>query len=110
MSNSINYEVLRRTCEEAAAPLGAVALTLWEPLPYSIKFAKKAKIKIKFQKNEGSFFGQYPLIEKSPIATDTKYFLPKLFHSRQARKGQKHVICNFLTLFFQSTEVFCNKH
>ena len=31
---------------------------------------KKAKIKIKFQKMKGTFFGQHPLVEKSPTATD----------------------------------------
>ena len=31
---------------------------------------KNAKIKIKFPKNEGCFFGQHPLVEKSPTATD----------------------------------------
>ena len=31
---------------------------------------KNAKIKIKFQKNEGFFFGQHPLNKKSPTATD----------------------------------------
>ena len=30
---------------------------------------KKAKIKIKFQKNEGYLFGQHSLVEKSPTAT-----------------------------------------
>ena len=33
-------------------------------------FAKKAKIKIKFQKNEGYFFGQHLLVEESQTATD----------------------------------------
>ena len=31
---------------------------------------KKAKIKIKFQKNERYPFGQHPLVEKLPTATD----------------------------------------
>ena len=40
-------------------------------MPYSMKFVKKkkAKIKIKFQKNEGNFFGQHFLVEKSQTAT-----------------------------------------
>ena len=43
---------------------------------YSMKFAKKkAKIKIKFQKKEGYFFGQHPLVEKSPTATDKMYMM-----------------------------------
>ena len=33
-------------------------------------FKKKAKIKINFQKNEGYFSEQHPLVEKSPTATD----------------------------------------
>ena len=33
-----------------------------------MKFAKKSKINRKFQKNEGYFFGQHPLVEKSPSA------------------------------------------
>ena len=43
---------------------------------YLMKFAKKAKIKIKFQKNEGYFFGQHPLDEKSPtgVANNNFYF------------------------------------
>ena len=32
-------------------------------MPYSMKFAKNAKIKIKFQKNEGYFFGQHSLLK-----------------------------------------------
>ena len=42
-------------------------------MPYLMKFAKKkkVKIKIKFPKNKGYFFGQHLLIEKSPTATDT---------------------------------------
>ena len=40
-------------------------------MPYSMKFAKKyAKIEIKFQKMNGTFFGQHPLVEKSQTATD----------------------------------------
>ena len=38
-------------------------------MPYSMNFAKKANIKIKFQKNDGLFFGHHPLVEKSPTAT-----------------------------------------
>ena len=40
--------------------------------PYSIKFAtkKKAKIKIKFQKNKGCFFEQHPVVKKTPTDTD----------------------------------------
>ena len=34
---------------------------------YLMKFAKKAMIKIKFQKNEGYFFGKHPLVEMLPI-------------------------------------------
>ena len=40
-------------------------------MPYSIKFAKKAKIKIKFQKKK---FGQRPLAENSPTATDIQSY------------------------------------
>ena len=32
-------------------------------------FAKKAKIKIKFQKMKGTLFGRHPVIEKSPTVT-----------------------------------------
>ena len=39
-------------------------------MPYSMKFAKKTKIKIKLKKNEGYFFEQHPLVEKSPTPTD----------------------------------------
>ena len=35
---------------------------------------KNEKIKIKFQKNEGFFFGQHSLVEKSPTATDIYIF------------------------------------
>ena len=43
-----------------------------------MKFAKNANIKIKFQKMVGTFFGQLPLFETSPTATDIypyKYML-----------------------------------
>ena len=41
-----------------------------------MKFAKKEKIKIQFQKIKGTYiFGQHPLVEKSPTATAT--YLPK---------------------------------
>ena len=33
------------------------------------EICNKAKIKIKFLKNEGYFFGQHPLVEKTPTAT-----------------------------------------
>ena len=37
-----------------------------------MKFAKKAKIKIKFPKMKGIYlFGQHSLVEKSPTATDS---------------------------------------
>ena len=36
----------------------------------SMKFAKKAKNKIKFKKVKGTFFRQRPLAEKSPTSTD----------------------------------------
>ena len=39
-------------------------------MPSSMKFTNKANIKLQFQKNERNFFGQHPLIEKSPTATD----------------------------------------
>ena len=35
-----------------------------------MKFAKKSENKNKIAKNEGYFFGQHPLVEKSPTATD----------------------------------------
>ena len=40
---------------------------------YSMKFAKKTEIKIRFKKNEGYFFRQHPLVEKSLTATDVIY-------------------------------------
>ena len=36
-----------------------------------MKFAKKSEDKNKISKNEGLFFGQHPLVEKTPTATDT---------------------------------------
>ena len=43
------------------------------------KICKKiAKFKIKFQKNEEYFFGQHPLVEKSPTATDIYYNIYQL--------------------------------
>ena len=39
-------------------------------MPYSMKFAKKTKVEIKFQKMKGTyFFGKHPLVEKSPTVT-----------------------------------------
>ena len=40
---------------------------------------KKAKVKIKFQKNEGYFFGQHHLVEKSSPATALDIFLGMSF-------------------------------
>ena len=52
-------------------------------MPYSMKFAKKAKIKIKFQKMK-VVFGQHPLVEKSPTATDLKYFFIKSINNKSS--------------------------
>ena len=38
-------------------------------IPYSMKFASEYSNTI--SKNEGYFFGQLPLVEKSPTAADT---------------------------------------
>ena len=48
-------------------------------MPYSRKFAKKKKrkIKIKFQKMKVVFWTEYPVVEKSPTATDLKSFFIK---------------------------------
>ena len=40
-------------------------------MPYSMKFEKKAKIKIQFQKMKSIFMDM--LVEKSPTATDIIY-------------------------------------
>ena len=45
-------------------------------MPCSMKFAKKAKIKIKFQKIK-QFFGLLPLVEQTPTATELKSFFIK---------------------------------
>ena len=45
--------------------------------PYSMKLAKKTKIKIKFQKRKDTF-GQHPLVEKSPVATGTLCIFSKI--------------------------------
>ena len=39
-------------------------------MPYSMKFAKKSEDQNKISKHEGYFFGQHPLVEKTPTATD----------------------------------------
>ena len=41
-------------------------------MPYSMKFAKKLSENWeKISKNDEEFFGQHPLVEKAPTATDT---------------------------------------
>ena len=48
-----------------------------------MKFAKKKSEDLnKISKNEGSFFGQHPLVENSPTATD-KYLYYKFFISKK---------------------------
>ena len=44
-------------------------------MQHLMKNAKKEKIKIKFQKMKGMyFFGQHPLVEKSPTSNDIYIF------------------------------------
>ena len=40
-----------------------------------LKFAKKNEDLNKISKNEAYFFGQHPLAEKSPTATDYYYYM-----------------------------------
>ena len=44
-------------------------------MPNSMKFAKKSEDKNKISKNEGYFFRQHPLVEKSPTATELNFYL-----------------------------------
>ena len=72
-------------------------------MPFRCNLQKGVKNKIKFnKKNEGFFFGQHPLAEKSPTATGVYVYLHQaednlfvsLYDSTNLLLSAKQNICN----------------
>ena len=65
-------------------------------MPYSMKLAKKRERKLNLNfKNEGYFFGQYPVVEKSPTATNIIhiYVIDVILPSQIPVKRSKPSLC-----------------